>query len=926
MLELIPILIGVIMGIIVIANVVIGVLSGFKKSLACLLAVVLSGIITAVATLVLFSPATGFMPWVVGYVVDWLSSLSAELAEVLAIEEFLNILTGYLSMIIAPFFFMILFIILGLIFTIILTLISKKIPVLAEPPKAVKKKRKKSKEVVEKTVSEDDGKKKYCDKRLHRLGGLGVGIVTGFLVAVLSTFGLVGIADMACDAMTSVVVPIIKIMDIDTSEIESILPAQGDAENAPDTMKVYDYTGSTYLYDVFASTEIDGDKVVLREDVGAILSIASGLIDIAEQGNKINENHVDILENAVKDLDRSPSLKYALTATLSALVESEKLDVDGMLGSNDMFAPVIEKIIEVAASADKDNITADLTTLVNVADILVEYEVINESDYKKMLEKFGEGAITELLVEVNKNERMRPVADEINLLSVRALASAIGVPKTPEERYELLMNETAYILKTSYGIEDEERVEQIMPELQRVFGKYGVNIEGVALRHVAEGLVADLGHLEVVDGPDVTEFFALYAVAAAEEESAESAKGGSKLENLSASSSIVVNDDGTISVNGVVLKNYSANSYRDSAAYRFGHDHVDIGLANTLDSAEHMKSTLITVEEVISHIGHYGDCGDNESIKAESEKVGEIFAAMINIISNNDVADLEPSSFIGEVGHVLDLMKGSQVFGNDTAKDILTMVLQSDTMTDALGLSIPDVTEFANKINDYAEDKATGYEEATTAISNTVSAITKATDKEASASEKIQATADMIHSLNKENAEMVGSLVTGDMVGNFGASFDNSNEVSDSLKSLINNMADYKSENPDDASVNKEAEAVTKILSLAVAGSSDGAMFDKRDENGELIEKGIVGPDADSFIASMVESDVVMGTVNETCEGKVVGDNPYGITYDSEEEKEDVAAALESYYFENGGNDPELKDKIVSLSVVMDVEIDLNNN
>ena len=944
MLELIPILIGAIMVIIVAANVLIGVLAGFKKSIACLLAVIVSAVAAAGLTFLLCSPSLGIMPVIMDYVVEGVAQLNAQIGNIISVDFLFNILTGYFSMIIAPIVFMLSFIIFAIVLTIIFTVVSRFIPVLAAPPKAKKEKKckaKKSKKGItnetleasapqandaqadNKAKPQKEKKVAYCPKALHRLGGLGVGVVTGILVAIIATFPLVGLGDMACNAVVTVVDGIMTVMDIDSSVIDQYLPADVDLENPPKTMEVYEYTGSLYLFDLFASTEIDGDKVVLRQEVGVVLDIASGALDIAELGGKVGEEHVAILREMVNDLDNSPSLKYGLTATLSALIESGELDVEGMLGSNDILAPVVEEIVVIAASADKNTITGDLTTLVNVADILVKYDVLNESDYKKMLEKFGEGAVSELLVEVNKNERMRPVADEINLLSIRALAAAIGVPETTDERYELLMNELAYVIKVSYGKEDSERVAAIMPELKNVFEKYGMNVDGLALQHIAEGFVKDLGHLKNVDGPDVEEFFAVYAHAA-KEDIGESAMVGPILGNLSAETvadGIVVNEDGTISINGKILNNYNANNYRGSAAYQMGHDHVDIGLAETLDSAEHMKSTLLTVEEVISSLGQYNDC---EDVYAESEKVGKIFTAMIEIISDCDFDDLDAALFISEVGHVLDLMKDSEIFGEASAKNILTMVLQSDTMSNALGLSRKDMTNFANKINSFAEGKDTGYEEATKVIGNTVSAISKATDKNASSSEKAQATADMINSLSKENADMVTSMITGDMAGNFGSNVENPDELTDSLKDLINNMADYKDGNPDEASVNKEAEAVTKILSLAIAGSGDGAMFDKKDENGEVIEKGVVASDVDSFISTVVESSVVMSTVANSCEGKENGANPYGVAYDSEEEKADVAAALENYYVENRHEDADLESKLQNLAIVMDVEIDLN--
>ena len=65
-----------------------------------------------------------------------------------------------------------------------------------------------------------------------------------------------------------------------------------------------------------------------------------------------------------------------------------------------------------------------------------------------------------------------------------------------------------------------------------------------------------------------------------------------------------------------------------------------------------------------------------------------------------------------------------------------------------------------------------------------------------------------------------------------------------------------------------------------------------------------------------------MQTVIQSVDGQEAGSNPYGITYSSDEERESVANALESYFVENGGGN-ELAEKLANLAIIMDVEINL---
>ena len=866
-----------------IALVTIGIYAaiGLKRSIASVLSVVASAIAAAVATVVICSPQLPVLPAIIDFAVE--KALEAIPAGMLPEDVMALVISAinleaigaaaehYISMLIAPFVFVLLFVPIAIIATIIISVIVSFIPVMKKLPKAA-----------------------------HHLGGAAVGVVCGLLVAILCVFPLVGVADIAESAYDD-----IAEIEVVQSVVEAI-PVDVDFE----VMGAFDYIGCGPLYDFFSSASVNGEMTNLKTEVGVLVDIAIDALPMIENSSSLDAEQVDSIKGIVASLDNSPILKNIVVDVVSFAIDSELLSFD--LG--DMINPLVDATIDVIATSTKDTIANDLNTLVNVLGIVVESGILEENDSQAILNKISDGLASDLLVEINKNERMYPVADEITNLSIRALASTLGIPADADERYNNLMNKIADELNNTAHLEETERFELLKKNLDAIFSDYGVEVKGEALDHVTEGLMSDLkGH---VSGTAVKEFFMLYHSGEVMDDPSAKAEDGVEYLTSGSDSEIVVNADGTISINGVVLEYYNASNYKNSQAVILGSQHVSFGDAKTLYSAKTVKSTVVTAEDLLAGMGHYGSCAD---AIAESEKVGEIFKMITGIVAGKDLDNLDGMEIFEELGPVFDKMQQSEIFNSASAQSMLTAILQSEKVSSVLGLSMKDMTNFADKINSYASDKETGYEDATKAISGTVNAVTKATDKNATEEEKVEATKNMIDNVSKDNAEMISSMLTDSMIEKFGGSTTgNTENATSAVTNLINNMADYKEESPDDESVAKEAEAVTKLITIATTGSTDEPLFDTADG-----DKGTLAADPQSFISTVVESSVVMATVNQSVDGQEAGSNPYGITYGSEEEKEEVASALENYYAENGGGE-ELAEKLNNLAIIMDVEINLN--
>ncbi|MBR4031287.1 MAG: hypothetical protein IKJ07_00965 [Clostridia bacterium] len=881
--NLVPLILMGVIALIVIINVITGLIGGLKKRLAALVAIIISAIVSAIVTTIVCSPNSGLVTWATGLINDLLSQTELGITVGLEPGSVGEVIVYYITMAIKPVFFTAVYVVLSFVLGIVLSIIVKFIPILNKIPGVAK-----------------------------RLGGAGLGIVTGLLVALFTLVPVVGTILVGAD--------VIDTLAIAEAEAEAEADVEEDAEtpSLKEAYKGFEYMGYGLLYDGLASETYYGEKVYLRQDVNIIVNVVDKLIDAFSDLESIDEEATNEMGAALDELEGSSLIRGVLASIISDAAESwsngetylglEKISAD------ELFNPIIDTMLEILSTTDKDTVISDVRTVVDVLGVLAKHDMLSvEEESGDVLDKINDGAIiTEMLDVIGENERMYPLADEVTRLGLRTLASTLGIPDDADERYDALMNEIASVMNDTYGTSADERYTAVADGLEKALSDYGVEVSGEALESVAQGIIADLGSEGDLEGNDVKEFFILYAAASAEDSSASTADGLVHL-STSKSNGVVINSDGTVTVNGVTLQNYTAENYRNSAAYAFGSSGVSFDDAGTLYSAESMKSSVVTLEEIMGLLGEYGEC---EDVAAEAQKIGDIFGEFLSMVADDGINEGKTTEVFEKIGQVLDEMKYSEIFGPEVTSKLLSAIMQSETLVDKLGLSRADLTHIAENLNSHALDKENGYAGATSAVATTVDAVKVSADTNATKEEKIQSVEAMIHSVNTDNSEMLTTIVTGNVVSGVNSNVENSDTVADSLSHLINNMAQFKEGNPTDEAVSSEAEAVSQVISLAMTGADDGAVFNTEDT------KGSIDATPDEFIGQMVNSDVVMKTVNQTVENEEQGSNPYGVKYSNEKEQQNVTKALENYYVENGGGE-ELAEKLQNLAIVMNVEINL---
>ncbi len=866
---------------IVLINILKGLIRGIKKTIGSLAAIIISAVIAAIITAIICNPSSS----VIASAMDAVKGLigEGELADIFAIEELGEAVNYYIAMVAAPFVFLVLYIVLSLIVAIIVGIVVKFIPP-HKKPKAV----------------------------VHRLGGVGVGLVCGLLVSAILLMPIVGVLNIVVSITDS------EIMESADGEGELAEIFDGADEDAVYT--VYS-AGCGWMFDSLASADYNGKRIYLKTDIAVILSVVNNIDALSGDASDFGDEQITALNSIVDNIDKSVLLKHTLAGVLSEMASNwiagetflgaEKIDAGELLN------PVIDSILGVMATSTEDNIVADMRTLTDILDVFVKHDMLaNSDDYAGMLETLSkDGVIAELITVANHNERMSVLSDQITRLSIRALASTIGIPNNADERYDLLMSEIADALNSSASMSDASRSEYVKEKVEDALDKYGVVVDGQAAEHITASIIADLGNNGRLDSSDIKEFFMIYAIASGAANSSVEAAG---FEHLSEDSfKIVNNPDGTISIGGVVLENYNSSNYGSSAAYVMGKSHIDIGDAAYLYSSGSMKSSLLTFEDIVANVKKYSDCADPD---LEAQKISQMLASAMSIFGN-DFDSLGKTQVITKLGELLDLMHDTEIFGETVTADLLKAIFQSKSIRDDLGYSITEADTFTNKLNETAKGENGTYTTTTQTVSDTVDVIDKLNDKTTSKEERVESTKKLLEDINHDNAELLGTMTTPSMMMQYGTSAEKADIVADSVTTLFDNMARFNPDTTTDegkAQHDAEAHAVNTILQLAMdsADSNAKSLFNSKDGQ----EEGKTGNTAGEFVDLLANSEVVGDTLIKTVYEDGNTDNPFGVN-PTENDKEELAEELNAYYEGNKDNgDEDLVRKLNAIAIVAGID------
>ena len=309
----------------------------------------------------------------------------------------------------------------------------------------------------------------------------------------------------------------------------------------------------------------------------------------------------------------------------------------------------------------------------------------------------------------------------------------------------------------------------------------------------------------------------------------------------------------------------------------------------------------------------------------EADSVAKMFETVFTVVDNLG-GEASIGSIVESFGPVLDAASDCEMVGSGGAANILTAVLQSNTVRDNVGFTVTQATNIASSINENSAKEGESYTTLMKSLGNTVTIIEKTTKEDEDATESIN---DLIKDMTPASAEVLKTLSTPETMKNYGVPDKSAAPVSEMLADLFGNMATAKEEGMSDEQYAKEAAAIKDLLNLAMSVGKSG------DKN-IFGEDSATGISADEYIDRAKESTIIKKTVINAAYvngGDTAKTDPLN-TGDmlSESEKADFISALDSRWKDqlSESNDAaanaEFQKLLSSIAIIVNVDITISGD
>lgn len=459
-----------------------GLLKKLKKTIGATICIILSAIASLIITSMICNGTIGFGQVIVDKITDMLSN--TQFSDALELESLATASDYYVTMLLAPIVFTLLFFVIRFVLYVITALILRFIPILNNLPKPA-----------------------------DRLGGLGLGMINGFAVALMLLMPLLGTAKLVNTVANQA--DVLWNDGTGNKVVEYTDPLVNSG-----TGKIVLSFGGEALYSKTSTMKYEGCDIKLENELVDLIDVANCVKLLTEDVETYGSRQVDAFHKSANDLEES-RLLASLASEILSTASNNWLNGETFLGverihGGEMLDPTITSVLKVFSTSNADNISDDLHMVADVFKVLADNEVFMHTDNSdEILSILGKkGVVSGVVSIIEHNDRMSPICAEITDLSVRSLASVLGIPEGEDEEYNSLMNNIADVMNVAEG---EDKHSAVREGVVSALGNYGVNIEGEAADAITDSLIKDLGDKEELDGDDVKAFFAMYALENSEE-------------------------------------------------------------------------------------------------------------------------------------------------------------------------------------------------------------------------------------------------------------------------------------------------------------------------------------------------------------------------------------------------------------------------
>ncbi len=394
--------------------------------------------------------------------------------------------------------------------------------------------------IVHAIVSGVLGFKKKKNNGVTRLCGMALGAVQGLLVSAMVLLPFVGLSNLAAGAMDTMR------DNTSASETEQELVATYDENVKPiaecASMKIMGVCGGKIVYNIVATTSVEGESFNMRGEVDTVLSVYSEYSSLeGMEWHSLKDSDKATIESMLDKIENSdyfaPLLASLARGLSKTVTEGEMLDE-----MEEPMKTLFCDVFGIFATSTKDNFFTDVDTILDLYYLFSDEGILEaivdtdsgevpddspsgeEEDIMSMLgrkDEEGNTVISRAITLLQDNPRTAPIVTSLMKISLSMMVNTAGdemagdtglTTEEIEEVYDNVkqgLNDVVQIKKEDYA-SDEEYKDAVSASLDETFRANNIELDEDIIDVVADHVIENFGDVEEVTDEHIVEVILEY--------------------------------------------------------------------------------------------------------------------------------------------------------------------------------------------------------------------------------------------------------------------------------------------------------------------------------------------------------------------------------------------------------------------------------
>lgn len=287
-------------------------------------------------------------------------------------------------------------------------------------------------------------------------------------------------------------------------------------------VKIVNSVGGKKMLDGFATVKIDGEDVNLTGETQTLVKIVMQFVSLGSTDYSAVDPQAQVaFRSAVDSMGDSVYLSTMVSGMLSDMGRAAQDEVIPFK-ANPPFDEVLYSLFSIFATSNKDNVEADLHTILDVYFLLSDGGSLKaygaeggEDDMKNSLiakDESGVTLITKVVEILNANEHTKPLVTTLTKMTMTMMASQLGGEYDVAEAYDKVKEGfagVAAIDRESYGT-DEEYEAARDNELKSTFTENGIELDDDTVNEIGDYIDANYGDKEEITDEEMNDILLYY--------------------------------------------------------------------------------------------------------------------------------------------------------------------------------------------------------------------------------------------------------------------------------------------------------------------------------------------------------------------------------------------------------------------------------